>query len=292
MGKTQTSPGTLYMVATPIGNMDDISSRALDILGRVDWIAAEDTRRTARLLSRHQIRGRTLSCHEHNEKERSVFLIQELLAGRSVAYVSDAGSPAVSDPGARLVKEAADNGIDASPIPGPSAAIAILTASGMSADSFMFAGFCPRKKSRREKRLKALAEGRDTLVFYESPKRILPFLDEMIAVMGDREAVLGREMTKLHEEFIRGALSHIRDELAGRPSVKGECALAVSGSPPENEDEKDPEALMAAVRDALGEAFEKGDMTPSQISRKIAARFGLPRSEVYGEAMKIRREKS
>ncbi len=213
-------PGILYVVATPIGNRDDITIRALNILGHVDLVAAEDTRHTGRLLAHHNIKCHMISFHEHNENDRTPDLINRLKAGLSVALVSNAGTPSVSDPGYRLVKEAVINRIRVSPIPGVSAAIAALSVSGLPTDSFVFIGFPAKKKAKRLDQLKDLeGEGR-TMVFYESPRRILTFLKEIITVMGDRYGVLSREMTKLHEEFIRGFLSEILSSLNARSAIK------------------------------------------------------------------------
>ena len=221
--------GALYVVATPIGNRDDITIRALNILGQVDLVAAEDTRHTGRLLAHHNIKCRMISFHEHNERERTPDLINRLKAGSSVALVSNAGTPSVSDPGYRLVKETIDSDIRVIPIPGVSAAITALCVAGMPTDSFVFVGFPAKKKARRLNQLNDLAGVHRTIVFYESPRRISTFLEEIIDIMGDRYGVLAREMTKLHEEFIRGLLSEILSSLNARPAIKGECTLLVTG---------------------------------------------------------------
>ena len=221
--------GDLYVVTTPIGNMEDITIRALKTLDQVDLVAAEDTRHTGRLLAHHDIKNNLISYHEHNEEVRTPVLIHRLKAGSSVALVTNAGTPAVSDPGYRLVKAAIANHIRVIPIPGVSAVIAAISAAGLPTDSFIFAGFPARKKSKRMEQLKTLANENRTLIFYESPGRILSLMEEIMNVMGNRYCVLCREMTKLHEEFLRGILSEIMDTLHQRPAVKGECTLLVKG---------------------------------------------------------------
>jgi 16S rRNA (cytidine1402-2'-O)-methyltransferase len=244
-------PSGLYVVATPIGNLEDITLRAINTLNGVDLIAAEDTRHTSRLLSRYQIRTPLISCHEHNELQRTPELIEKIQSGAAVALVSDAGTPSVSDPGYRLVRTAVAHRLDVFPIPGVSAAVTALSASGLPTDAFLFLGFAPKKKGKRREFLESLAAESRTLVFYESPRRVAAFLEEIRMVMGDRQAVLGREMTKLHEEFIRGVLSEIQALLAARSEVKGECTLLVTGAPAA-ETVSDAE-LAAALRHALAQ---------------------------------------
>jgi len=223
--------GTLFVVATPIGNLDDITLRALKTLAAVDLIAAEDTRHTVRLLDRHGIpAGRLISCHEHNEQERVAQLLAMLRDGKTVALVSDAGTPGVSDPGFRLVQAARAEGLAVVPIPGPSAAVTALSAAGLPTDTFLFVGFPPRKQGALKRDLAALAAQRATLIFYESPRRLLTLLQALLDALGDRQAVLARELTKIHEEFLCGSLSEISQTLAQRPALKGECTLLVSGA--------------------------------------------------------------
>ncbi|MBE9530853.1 MAG: 16S rRNA (cytidine(1402)-2'-O)-methyltransferase [Proteobacteria bacterium] len=277
-------PGILYVVATPIGNRDDITIRALNILGHVDLVAAEDTRHTGRLLAHHNIKCHMISFHEHNENDRTPDLINRLKAGLSVALVSNAGTPSVSDPGYRLVKEAVINRIRVSPIPGVSAAIAALSVSGLPTDSFVFIGFPAKKKAKRLDQLKDLeGEGR-TMVFYESPRRILTFLKEIITVMGDRYGVLSREMTKLHEEFIRGFLSEILSSLNARSAIKGECTLLLTGC------EENKEISMKTVRTEIIKALEKKQSKLSDLAKVIAKNYGLPKNKVYDEALKLKRK--
>lgn len=276
--------GALYVVATPIGNRDDITIRALNILGQVDLVAAEDTRHTGRLLAHHNIKCRMISFHEHNERERTPDLINRLKAGSSVALVSNAGTPSVSDPGYRLVKETIDSDIRVVPIPGVSAAITALCVAGMPTDSFVFVGFPAKKKARRLNQLNDLAGEHRTIVFYESPRRISTFLEEIIDIMGDRHGVLAREMTKLHEEFIRGLLSKILSSLNARPAIKGECTLLVTGC------EENKEVSLKTVRTEIIKALEKKENRLSEIAKAVAEKHGLSKNKVYDEALKLKRK--
>lgn len=273
----------LYVVATPIGNRDDITIRALNILGRVDLVAAENTRHTGRLLAHHNIKGNLISYHEHNEVKRTPELIHRLKTGSSVALVSNAGTPSVSDPGYRLVKEAIANNIKVIPVPGVSAAVTALSAAGLPTYSFIFVGFSAKKKAKRLKQLKELASENRTIIFYESPKRILTFLEEIIDAMGDRYGVLSREMTKLHEEFLRGFLSEIHYILNARPVVKGECTLLVMGC------EENKEVSLETVRNEINSELEKTGSRLSDIARAVAKKYGLPKNKVYDEALKLKR---
>lgn len=276
-------PGGLYVVATPIGHLEDITLRAIKTLHGVDLIAAEDTRHTSRLLSHYRIRTPLISCHEHNEHQRTPELIDKIRSGASVALVSDAGTPSVSDPGYRLVRAAVEHGLDIFPIPGVSAAITGLCASGLPTDAFVFLGFAPKKKGKRMDLLASLAAEPRTLVFYESPRRVTGFLDEIRSAMGDRPAVLAREMTKLHEEFIRGSLSEILVLLADRLEVKGECTLLVDGAK-----EADPvsEADLAQV---LRDALAQPGAHLSGLSKAFAKQYNLSRKTVYEMALTIQK---
>jgi 16S rRNA (cytidine1402-2'-O)-methyltransferase len=277
-------PGILYVVATPIGNRDDITLRALNTLGHVDFVAAEDTRHTGRFLAHHNIKCRMISFHEHNENERTPDLINRLKHGSSVALVSNAGTPSISDPGYKLVKEAVINRIKIIPIPGVSAAITALSVSGLPTDSFVFIGFPFRKKAKRLDQLKNLAGECRTMVFYESPKRILTLLKEIISAMGDRYGVLSREMTKLHEEFIRGLLSEILSILNERQAIKGECTLLLTGC------EKNKEVSINTLENDIIKALEKKQSKLSELSKIIAQKYGLPKNKVYDEALKLKRK--
>lgn len=277
--------GHLYIVATPIGHMDDITIRAINVLNRVRVIAAEDTRNTARLLSHHQIGAPLVSCHEHNEEDRVADLVARLLGGDDVAMVSDAGTPTVSDPGYRLVRMAVDLGIKVIPIPGPSAAVSALSVSGLPTDSFVFVGFLPRKRGKRAEALAALKDQPRTMIFYESPRRMITLIQEVAAVMGDREAVLCREMTKTYEEFIRGRLSDILSVLSERSDVKGECTFLVAGCG--EDDTPSPERMRQEIEAALA---EKGARL-SGISRRLAEKYGVSKNVIYQEALDIKERK-
>ena len=280
---TQTeSAGVLYVVATPIGNREDITLRALNTLKEVDLVAAEDTRKTGNFLGHYQIKNRLISFHEHNEKKRTPELIGKLLSGMTIALVSNAGTPSVSDPGYRLIEAAIANNIKVVPIPGVSAATAAMSVSGLPTDSFVFVGFAPRKKGKRLKWLAELSAEPRPLIFYESPRRILSLMENMISCMGDRNAMLAREMTKIHEEFIRGTLSQIAKTIGTRPAIKGECTLLVAGS--EAAEQIDTEIVKTELKAAL----QDGQKSLSDITRAIARKYGLPKNEVYDLALKIK----
>ncbi len=274
--------GILYVVATPIGNRDDITLRALSLLRKVDLIAAEDTRKSGAFLAHHRIKKPLISYHEHNEKKRAPQLIGKLLDGTSIALVSNAGTPSVSDPGFRLIAAAIKNKITVTPIPGVTAATTAMSVSGLPTYSFMFVGFAPKKKGKRIKFLTALGVQTASLIFYESPKRIISLMEEIISCMGDRNAVLAREMTKLHEEFLRGTMSQILKTIIARSTVKGECTLLVSGC--EQLKEMDIEIIKTTLKTALEN--ETGSL--SEIARTIAQKYDLPKKTVYDLALKLR----
>lgn len=274
--------GALYVVATPIGNMEDITLRALNVLGRVDLIAAEDTRHTGKLLARHKIKGHLVAYHEHNETERTPDLLNRLKAGSAVALVSNAGTPSVSDPGYRLVNAAIDAGINVVPIPGVSAAVSALSAAGLPTDSFVFIGFTAKKKAKRLKQLAELAHVPRTIIFYESSRRITTFLKEIIATMGDRYGVLCREMTKLHEEFIRGNLSEIHSRLKERATVKGECTLIVEGR------QETSDVSFETIQSEIIKTLETTESSLSDLAKTIAKKYGVSKNKIYQEALKIR----
>jgi 16S rRNA (cytidine1402-2'-O)-methyltransferase len=276
--------GTLYVVATPIGNLEDVTLRALRILGGVGAIAAEDTRHTKKLLSHHGINTRLISLHEHNERTRVPELIRQLEVGDCLALVTDAGTPAVSDPGYRLVSQAVTRGISVVPVPGVSAVITALSVGGLPTDSFVFVGFPAKKQGQRIRQLQGLAREPRTLVFYESPRRLIRLLTEIHHAMGERRVVLGREMTKLHEEFLRGRISSILTALGDRPMIKGECTLLVEGS-------ADAAAASgpvdsASIETAIGAALAKG-ASLADASREVAGALGVSRRRVYDLGLKL-----
>ncbi len=278
--------GTLFIVATPIGNMDDITKRALDILGSVDVIAAEDTRKTRTLLKHHHIKAKLVSYHEHNESVRTPKLLEQLGAGATIALVSTAGTPLVSDPGYRLVTGAIAEDLTIVPIPGVSALVTALCVAGLPTDTFVFCGFPSKKKQKRIGRLEALAGNPHTIIFFESPKRIIRLIKELVAVMGDRPAVLCREMTKFHEEILRGRLSGILQDLERRPDVKGECTLLIGGKAVKNH----PAA--AVLEDEIVAALGTMDCSASGIAKKIAKRHGIPKDRIYSAVLEIKRKAS
>ena len=269
-------PGTLYLVATPIGNLEDITYRAVRLLKEADIIACEDTRHTRKLLAHFGVSKPLVSYHEHNEEQRAEELIERLREGKSVALVSDAGMPVVSDPGYRLVRRAAEEGIPVVPAPGPSAALTALAASGLPSDRFTFLGFLPPRGAQRRETLRRIAETDTTVILFEAPHRILATLDDLRQVAGDRPIVAAREMTKIHEEFLRGTAEEVREELARRNSIKGEFTIVI-GKPPEK---KAPEPDAEAIRAAVDEQTAAGASRMEAI-KAVARRFKLPKRRVY-----------
>lgn len=280
----QAAPGTLYLCATPIGNLEDITMRVLRVLGEVDVIAAEDTRRTRALLTHFRLRTPPLtSFHRFNEAEKAEELCRLLLAGKSVALVSDAGTPGISDPGSTLVALAIERGVPVTVLPGPSAVVAALTVSGLDTRRFSFEGFLPRRKGERRRRLEELADDPRTLVFYEAPHRIAETVAAMREAWGDRRCALVRELTKLHEEVLRTTLSGLEQELAARPR-KGEMVLVVEGrrGPAAEGETADDEQLR---REVIAE-MEAGKSKKAAIGA-VAERRRLPRRVVYHAVLDI-----
>lgn len=276
------APG-LYVVATPIGNLNDVTVRALDVLRAADVVACEDTRTTAKLLSRHGIRAATTPYHEHNAARATPKLLKHLDEGHVVALVSDAGTPLVSDPGTRLVRAALDADHPVFPVPGPSAPLAALVASGLPSNRFLFAGFLPPRTAARKKALAELAPIPATLVLFESPRRLAGSLADMAAVLGDRDVAVARELTKKFEEIRRGRLGALAAETADSPAPKGEVTIVIG--PP-----LAAKPVRAAVIDArLREQFDKGASVRDAASR-VAAATGAARREVYARANKLKTE--
>lgn len=271
--------GTLFLVATPIGNLEDVSLRALRTLREVALIAAEDTRQTRKLLERHDIRKPLVSYHEHNKLSRSAEILDALKLG-DVALVSDAGTPGLSDPGYELVRSAISAGFQVSPIPGPSAPIAALVASGLPADAFVFVGYLPRRAADRRRLLQSLAGERRSMVAFEAPHRLRRSLDDLVAAFGEeRHAAVCRELTKIHEEIVRDTLGGIRDHF-NRIEPRGEFTLVVGGAPEEAAWRPDE------VRRALEERLA-GGMSPTQAARLVAAQAGWSRRAVYRLALEV-----
>jgi 16S rRNA (cytidine1402-2'-O)-methyltransferase len=266
--------GTLFLVGTPIGNLGDLAPRAVETLAAVDLIAAEDTRRTGRLLAHLQLMDRPLvSFFEGNERERTEEVLRRLRGGATVALVTDGGMPTVSDPGFRLVRACAAQGIDVRVVPGPSAAIAALAISGLPTDRFVFEGFLPRKAGERRTRLEALASDPRTIVCFESPKRVRATLAEALGVLGDRPAAVARELTKLHEEVLRGSLSELPAALDAA-TLKGEIVVVIGGAGPS--DPPDPNQLLAEARALVAEGTR-----PREAARSVAKRHDASANEIY-----------
>lgn len=275
-------PGTLYLVGTPIGNLEDMTYRAVRILQAVDAIAAEDTRHTGKLLQHFQITTPQISYHEHNQKSRIPELIQRLQQGKAIALVTDAGMPGISDPGYELVKACIAEGLDVVPIPGATAAIAALVASGLACDRFVFEGFLANTSpTKRRERLEQLKAEPRTLIFYEAPHRVRQTLQEMAEVLGgDRQIVLAREITKLHEELWRGSIQDAIAHYTTREPT-GEFTLVVAGAEL-TQPILSEEALIAELQDLL-----KQGLSRSQASRQLAQQTSLPRRQIYQLALSI-----
>ena len=276
--------GTLFVLATPIGNLEDITLRAIRTLREVGLIAAEDTRHTRKLLARHEISTPLISYHDHNKEKRTPGLIKKLKSGSPVALVTDAGTPSISDPGHYLVRAAIRAAIPVVPIPGASALVAALSVSGLPTDSFVFVGFSPRKSAKRKHLLEGLKREPRTLIFYESPRRLLGLMRDIADIMGDRTAVVARELTKVHEETIRGSLSEILDMLGARPSLKGEHTLLVGGF--ENTGDVDRDLVFNELKQLNIDT----DRPLSDLVKEVAARHGLSRKVVYEEALKLKKK--
>jgi 16S rRNA (cytidine1402-2'-O)-methyltransferase len=266
------SLSALYLVATPIGNLEDITLRALRVLREADLIACEDTRQTQKLLQHYDIRKPLVSYHEHNEAARTVEILAALERGESVALVSDAGTPLVSDPGYRLVTAAIERGFSVIPIPGPSAAVAALAASGLPSDEFRFIGFVPSKAGARRNALDSLAGETATVIAYESPHRILETLADMAEILGERRIVLARELTKIHEEFLRGSAQAVREQLEQRPTVKGEITLVIAGA-------EGGESIADPVAEV--QRLEAAGLDRMDAIKTVAKQARLPKRELY-----------
>ena len=271
-------PGTLYVVSTPIGNLEDITHRAVRILGEVDLIACEDTRHTRKLLERYGIKTRTISYHEHNEQERSRELVDLLADGTNLAIVSDAGTPGISDPGFRLVRLAIAKQLPVVPVPGPNALITALVASGLPTDEFFFGGFLPARSGARQARLNELRSIPGTLIFYEAPNRLAAALSDAHEILGERQAVVARELTKLHEEIGRGRLSELATRFSSVESARGEIVLIIDRKVIEGEPrESNPNTSIGI----LIETLEKSGLDHRAALKKAARELGLSRAEAY-----------
>jgi 16S rRNA (cytidine1402-2'-O)-methyltransferase len=273
MTDTRENRGRLYVVGTPIGNIDDLSPRARDVLAKADVIAAEDTRHTRGLLSRIGVESRLIAYHEHNETERMPALLEQLSSGKSIALVSDAGTPLISDPGWRLVNAAQDAGIAVVPIPGPCAAIAALSAAGLPTDHFVFEGFLPRRESARAARLQSLRGEQRTMVVYEAVHRVAETLAALREAFGnDRRAAIARELTKTHEQIATGTLAELVERLGSSIPLLGEFVIVVAGAAAASPDEADAQRVYALLA---------AELAPDQALKLAAAVTGVSRNVLY-----------
>jgi len=291
-GVTAGRSGTLYLVATPIGNLEDITLRALRILREVDFVAAEDTRRTRKLLSHHGIPARVISVHEHNERTRAPELVARLRAGQSVALVSDAGTPVLSDPGMEIVRFAAEAGVPVVAIPGASAFLTALAASGLPGAPVTFVGFLPASPSERQRTLERLRALPHTLVLYEGPHRLIKTLEAVREICGDRRLVVARELTKIHEELFRGTVGEAIEQFTARRPftvvVAGASAGARASSAKTTPEAADPQAIESA-RSMLHAALQ-GGVAPFEAVRRTAQATGLRRNAVYRIWLALKQE--
>ncbi|HEX8150233.1 MAG TPA: 16S rRNA (cytidine(1402)-2'-O)-methyltransferase [Pyrinomonadaceae bacterium] len=271
--------GTLYLVATPIGNLEDVTRRALRVLGEADVVACEDTRRTRTLLEHFGIRARTVSYHEHNERERAEELARLVEEGRTVALVSDAGTPGVNDPGYRVVRACVERGLSVVPVPGPTAFVAALTASGLPTDEFYFGGFLPARGHARREKLASVKQLRATLVFYETPHRLAHALADALAVLGEREAAVARELTKVHEEFARGRLSELAARFAPEGAARGEMVLVIDRDVIDGGGAGGTRTTSSVAE--LVAAFEAEGLDQRAALKRAARELGLTRDEAY-----------
>jgi 16S rRNA (cytidine1402-2'-O)-methyltransferase len=277
--------GILYLVASPIGNLEDITFRAVRILNECDLIACEDTRHTRRLLEHYGIDKPLISYHDHNETGRAAELIERLRHGSKLALISDAGMPLVADPGYRLVAGAVAEGIPVQPIPGPSALVTALAASGLPTDAFRFGGFLPPKSGQRSNVLEALKNDPATLIFYEAPHRILDCLGDVDRIMGARPVVVARELTKIHEEFLRGTARHILETLRARDAVKGEITLLIGKAGKNGV----PVVEETSIEEAVA-ACEREGLSRMDAIKAVAKRYRLSKREVYQQVNLAPRE--
>jgi 16S rRNA (cytidine1402-2'-O)-methyltransferase len=273
----------LFVVATPIGNLEDITFRAVRTLKEVDAIACEDTRQTQKLLNHYGIEKRTVSYHEHNEMTRAAELIMEMEQGASIALVTDAGMPGISDPGFRLISLAIRHHIPVVPLPGPAAFLAALVASGMPTDSFRFSGFLPPKSGQRRKLLESIKESPRTQIFYEAPHRLIESLEDVVATLGPhRHVVIAREVTKLHEEFVRGQAAEVLDAMKARDEVRGEITLLIGKA----DEHGAPAVEQKNVRQRMREMMKAENIDEKDAMKRVAKEMGVSKSEVYRELQK------
>ena len=280
------APG-LYLVGTPIGNLEDITLRALRVLKQADVIACEDTRQTQKLLTHYGITTRTTSYHQHNETTRAAQLMAELEQGARIALVTDAGMPGISDPGFRLIRLAIQHRVPVVPVPGASAFLSALVASGLATDSFRFSGFVPAKRGQRRKALEQVKDSPRTQVFYEAPHRMIEALEDVAEIMGaDRYVVVARELTKLHEEFLRGRAADVLGTLRARGEVKGEITLLIGKAEVGCEGETD--LARPSLRERMKEIMAAGNLDEKAALKRVAKEMGVSKSEAYREWQRAR----
>jgi len=277
------APG-LYLVATPIGNLEDVTLRALRVLKQSDFIACEDTRQTQKLLNHYGIETRTISYHEHNEAARAAELIERLVEGARIAVVSDAGMPGVSDPGFRLVSLAIERGLPVVPVPGPAALVAALVASGLPVEPFGFHGFLPARSGARRRELGEIRDSSQTEIFYETPHRIGEALEDIVATLGpERRVVIARELTKLHEEFLRGAAAEVLETLKDRSEIKGEITLLIGPA----EGGERPESK-GSIPERVRQIMREENVDEKAALKRVAKERGISKSEAYRELQKAK----
>jgi len=277
----------LYIVGTPIGNLEDVTLRALRVLKEVDLIACEDTRHTQKLLNHYAIPTRTISYHEHNEATRAAELVKQMQEGASVALVTDAGMPGVSDPGYRLVAEAISHNLRVIPVPGPSAFLSALVASGLAVDGFRFNGFLPSKPSERLQVFARVKISPETEVFYEAPHRLLQAVEDLVESLGEsRYIVVAREMTKVHEEFLRGRAKDILDILKSRSTMKGEITLLIAK--PDTSESEPPQTAPVSIARRVEDIMVKDNVDQKTALKKVAKERGISKSEAYRELQRTR----
>ena len=276
-------PG-LYLVATPIGNLEDFTLRAIRVLKQADLIACEDTRQTQKLLNHYGIDTPTISYHEHNEAGRAAELVEKLARGSRIVLVSDAGTPGISDPGSRLVRLAVERGLPVIPVPGPAAFVTALVASGLPLETFSFRGFLSSKSAARHRELEQVRNSKQTEIFYEAPHRILAALEDALAVLGpDRRIVVARELTKIHEEFLRGTAEQVRDILKSRGEMKGEIVLLIGPA-----DERTRHAPTVSILERIAQLVREENLDEKAALKKAAKERGISKSAAYRELQTLK----
>ena len=287
--RASTLTPALYLVATPIGNLEDITLRALRVLKEADVIACEDTRQTQKLLNHFNIATRTTSYHEHNEAAKTPQLVEQIKSGASVALVTDAGMPGISDPGYRLTALAVQSGVAVVPVPGTAAFLSALVASGLPTDRFRFNGFLPSKRGERRSALEAIKQSFQTEIFYEAPHRVMESLEDVVEVLGaSRPIVIAREVTKLHEEFLRGRALEVLEELRARESVKGEITLVIGKAEPGEVPATADTAVRLTVKQRVQQIIAEEKIDEKAALKRVAKERGISKSEAYREMQRNR----